>query len=167
MSRASASPFFIELRNPTTAPVSTAGYKLEVTGSITGSDSLPTVTVPAGGLVHYTNTQLGFRPADGDKLILRSPTGVPIDVRAADLVTRGRRPPADRDQDEQAADHQQARQQVRRMAEIGVHHPADVGAGGGQALDHRGAEAKLAGAVDDADAKASGQFIGQSARAIG
>lgn len=90
ISGASASPFFIELRNPTTAPVSTAGFTLEVTGSVTGSDSLPTVTVPPGGLVHYTNTQLGFRPASGDKLILRSPTGVPVDVRAADLVTRGR-----------------------------------------------------------------------------
>jgi hypothetical protein len=90
ISGATASPFFIELRNPTTAPVSTAGFTLEVTGSLSGTDPLPTVTVPPGGLVHYTNTQLGFRPASGDKLILRSPTGSPVDLRQADLVTRGR-----------------------------------------------------------------------------
>lgn len=84
------SPFFIELRNPTSEPVSTAGFTLEVSGTVNGSDPLPAVIVPPGGLVHYTNTQLGFRPANGDKLILRSPAGHPVDARNADLVTRGR-----------------------------------------------------------------------------
>ncbi len=90
ISGAGASPFFIEIRNPTSAPVSTAGFTLEVTGSLSDSDPLPSVIVPPGGLVHYTHTQLGFRPASGDELILRSPTGNPVDVRDADLVTRGR-----------------------------------------------------------------------------
>jgi len=90
VSGASASPFFIELRNPTAAPVTTTGFTLEVSGTVNDSDPLPTVTVPPGGFVHYTNTQLGFRPANGDKLILRSPSGHPVDARDADLVTRGR-----------------------------------------------------------------------------
>jgi hypothetical protein len=90
ISGAAAAPFFIELRNPTEAPASTAGFSLEVTGSISDSKPLPSVIVPPGGLVHYTHTQLGFRPAGGDKLILRAPTGNPVDARAADLVARGR-----------------------------------------------------------------------------
>jgi hypothetical protein len=87
---ASASPFFIELRNPTAAPASTAGFTLELIGSQSASYSLPTIAVPAGGLLHFTEAQLGFRPLAGDKVILRAATGSPVDARAADLVVRGR-----------------------------------------------------------------------------
>lgn len=90
VSGSGASPFFIEIRNPTADPVSTAGFTLEVSGTVNGSNPLPAVIVPPGGLVHYTNTQLGFGPANGDKLVLRSPAGHPVDARNADLVTRGR-----------------------------------------------------------------------------
>jgi hypothetical protein len=84
------SPFFIELRNTTDSPVSTAGFTLEAAGLISDTYLLPAIIVPPGGLVHYTDTQLGFLPADGDKLILRSPAGHPVDARNAELVTRGR-----------------------------------------------------------------------------
>jgi len=90
ISGSGGAPFFVELRNPTQAPVSTAGFRLEVAGTVNASDPLPTVTVPPGGLLHYTHTQLGFRPANGDKIILRSPDGHPLDARNADLVPRGR-----------------------------------------------------------------------------
>ena len=84
-----ASPFFIEIRNTGDAPASTQGFTLEVIGSQSASDALPNTTVPAGGLLHFTEAQLGFRPAGGDKIILRSPAGHPVDVQLADLVPRG------------------------------------------------------------------------------
>lgn len=90
ISRFDAPTFFIELRNPTATPSSTSGFSLERMGATTATYSLPATSVPAGGVIHYTHTQLGFRPSVGDKLVLRSPTGSPVDVRAADLVVRGR-----------------------------------------------------------------------------
>ena len=85
-----ASPFFIELRNPTGGTVSTAGFTLEVIGTQAASMPLPAVVVPAGGVIHFTAEQLGFEPLGGDKVILRSPAGDPVDARAVDLVARGR-----------------------------------------------------------------------------
>ncbi|WP_367871438.1 lamin tail domain-containing protein [Luteolibacter sp. Populi] len=86
---ASAPGFFIELRNPGAVPASTAGFSLEVIGSLAASFALPAASVPAGGVVQFTETQLGFRPAAGDKVILRSPGGSLADVQAADSVLRG------------------------------------------------------------------------------
>jgi hypothetical protein len=85
----SAPTFFIELRNPASSSASTSGFSLEVIGSVSGSFPLPAATVPAGGLVSYTHTQLGFRPVAGDKLILRAPGGALADVRAAEASVRG------------------------------------------------------------------------------
>jgi hypothetical protein len=85
----SAPTFFIELRNPGSSSTSTAGFSLEVIGSLSGSFPLPAATIPAGGVVSYTHTQLGFRPAAGDKLILRAPGGAVADVRAGESSVRG------------------------------------------------------------------------------
>jgi hypothetical protein len=89
MTAAAASPFFVEIKNPGVSPSSTAGFSLEVIGSVSGSFPLPVATVPAGGLVSYTHTQLGFRPAAGDKVILRAPGGALADVRGAESSVRG------------------------------------------------------------------------------
>ncbi|WP_035612232.1 lamin tail domain-containing protein, partial [Haloferula sp. BvORR071] len=86
---ANAANFFIELRNPTAVSSSTAGFSLEVIGAQPGSFPLPEGNVPAGGFASYTEAQLGFRPAAGDKVILRSPGGSLADVQAADGVVRG------------------------------------------------------------------------------
>lgn len=85
-----AATFFIEVRNPSEQPVVTEGFELEVAGSLAATDPLPATTLPVGGVLHFTEAQLGFRPATGDKIILRAPNGAPSDVQIADLVVRGR-----------------------------------------------------------------------------
>ncbi len=80
--------FFIELRNTTVVSGSTAGYALENLGT-GASFALPAASVAANGLIHFTEAQLGFRPASGDKVILRSPGGGLADVRSAEVVVRG------------------------------------------------------------------------------
>jgi hypothetical protein len=89
ISAANAPTFFVELRNPGSTPSSTSGFSLQVTGSVTDSYALPAATIPPGGLVSYTHTQLGFRPAAADKLVLRTPGGAVADVRAAESSLRG------------------------------------------------------------------------------
>lgn len=84
--------FFVELKNPTPTPTSTAGFFLEVIGSQTGSYALPAATVPPGGVVHFTGAQLGFNPDLDDKIILRAPGGSLADVRGVDAVVRGAAP---------------------------------------------------------------------------
>jgi hypothetical protein len=81
--------FFIELKNPTAASTPTSGFSLEVIGSQSGIFALPSSTVPAGGVLHFTDLQLGFRPDFDDKIILRAPGGSLADVRAVDEVLRG------------------------------------------------------------------------------
>lgn len=87
---ATAAGFFIELRNPRPEAVSTSGFAIEVSGSLTAFVQLPEAAVPAGGVIHYTEEQLGFRPAAGDKVILRGPDGFPVDAQLADASPRGR-----------------------------------------------------------------------------
>jgi len=81
--------FFIELGNPGDGPAATVGFSLEVIGSQQASYPLPVASVPAGGFLHFTEAELGFRPASGDKIILRSPGGALVDVRAAETEVRG------------------------------------------------------------------------------
>ena len=64
-------------------------------------------------------------------------------------------------------DREHARQQLGRMAEVGIDHADDRRAGRCEALDHRGAETELAGAVHDGDAIASREVVGERAGAIG
>ncbi len=84
VSAADAGTFFIELRNVGTAAVSTAGYRL-------GAYDLPAVSVPPGGHVAYTESELGFRLASGDKAVLVAPGGTAIaDAQVVTGRLRGR-----------------------------------------------------------------------------
>ncbi|WP_193212562.1 lamin tail domain-containing protein [Luteolibacter marinus] len=84
----SESPFFIEVVNPTAGPSSTDGFTLGIAAA--AGSSLPSAVIPPGGVLHFTEEQLGFRPAAGDKVVLRSPGGDPVDAQLADAVARGR-----------------------------------------------------------------------------
>ncbi|QJE95493.1 lamin tail domain-containing protein [Luteolibacter luteus] len=88
-STATAANFFVELRNPTPLPTSTAGFSLELVGTPGASFALPASTVPAGGVIHFTRAQLGFNPPLDDKIALRAPGGPLADVRAVDTAVRG------------------------------------------------------------------------------
>lgn len=80
--------FFIELRNVGSSALSTTGYTLGIPGSI--AFPLPAANVPAGGFLSFTDAQLGFRPASGDKVVLMSsPTGI-SDVQLAAATPGGR-----------------------------------------------------------------------------
>ena len=80
--------FFIELRNRSTAAVSTAGYTLSIAGG--ASFPLPAVSIPGGGLVSYTKVQLGLNPVADDKIVLTAPGSQIADARIA-AITRGGR----------------------------------------------------------------------------
>ncbi|MES2438299.1 MAG: lamin tail domain-containing protein [Verrucomicrobiota bacterium] len=80
--------FFIELRNPGSGAVSTAGYTLSISGG--ASFPLPASSLPAGGLVSFTADQLGFFPAVGDKIVLVAPGAVIADVQLAAATPGGR-----------------------------------------------------------------------------
>lgn len=87
ISAAEAVDYFIEVGNPLTDPESTEGYRLETSQG--GSIELPVLTVPPGGVIHFTEAQLGFRAPLGAKIVLRAPDGNLADVRLADSVARG------------------------------------------------------------------------------
>lgn len=82
-----ADPFFIEIINPHPAPVSTHGFVLSSPG---GEMPLPAATLPPGGVLHFTEEQLGFRPASGARILLLAPGGGISDIQLADSVARGR-----------------------------------------------------------------------------
>ncbi|MES2476368.1 MAG: lamin tail domain-containing protein [Verrucomicrobiota bacterium] len=81
--------FFIELRNPGSMPVSTAGYTLSIAGG--ASFALPTAMVPAQGIVSFTEAQLGYRPAAGDKIVLLASASRIADAQVATTLPGGRR----------------------------------------------------------------------------
>ncbi len=87
---AAADPFFIELRNPTAAASPTDGFTLEVIGLQPASAELPAASVPAGGVLALTEEQLGFRPAAGDRVVLRAPGGAVADAQVAGAAVCGR-----------------------------------------------------------------------------
>jgi hypothetical protein len=85
----SSASFYIELINPNNTPSSTAGYSIEVQGLTTNTFLLPSTTIAAGSLVHYTAAQLGFSVLDGDKVVIRKPDGTIADARTIDNELRG------------------------------------------------------------------------------
>ncbi|PAZ03904.1 MAG: hypothetical protein CAK88_13330 [Verrucomicrobiia bacterium AMD-G2] len=85
----SSSSFYIELINPNNTPSSTAGYGIEVQGLTTNTFLLPSTTVAAGSLIHYTTAQLGFSVIDGDKVVIKRPDGTIADARTIDNELRG------------------------------------------------------------------------------
>ncbi len=80
--------FFIEIRNPGDAAVSTAGAEILISGGAVCS--LPSETIAAGGLRVFTQAELGFRPAAGDKLVLKAAAGTILDVQLAAAENSGR-----------------------------------------------------------------------------
>lgn len=80
--------FFIELRNNSASAISTAGYTLSISGG--ASFTLPTISLTAGALVSFTESQLGYRPAAGDKIVLLAPNASIADVQAVTNSDRGR-----------------------------------------------------------------------------
>ena len=80
--------FFIELRNRGAAPLATTGYTLFISGG--AAFALPTLSVPAGGVVSFNETQLGFRPLAGDKIVLHAPGSKIADAQAAAVTLGGR-----------------------------------------------------------------------------
>jgi hypothetical protein len=80
--------FFVELRNAGRDEISTAGYTLGIVGG--RRFSLPTIAVPAGGMVSFTAAELGFRAAAGDKIVLTGPGSRLEDVKVAQTTAGGR-----------------------------------------------------------------------------
>jgi len=80
--------FFIELLNPNEVPVSTEGSFLTRQGSAV--TELPVLMIPAGGLLHLDEPELGFRPLAGEKITINGPGGALLDVQLADTILRGR-----------------------------------------------------------------------------
>ncbi|MES2657625.1 MAG: lamin tail domain-containing protein [Verrucomicrobiota bacterium] len=80
--------FFIELRNNGSTSVSTAGYTLSISGG--ASFALPVSSLAAGGIVSFTEAQLGYRPAAGDKIVLLAPNSRVSDVQLAAATVGGR-----------------------------------------------------------------------------
>ncbi|MDB6153502.1 MAG: hypothetical protein JWL90_1955, partial [Chthoniobacteraceae bacterium] len=83
--------FKIELLNSSAVAVDIAGYKI-----VSSSGSVATLaaqSIPAGGLAVITAAQLGFIPADGDKLFLFQSNGTDFeDSRGVTNRLRGRAP---------------------------------------------------------------------------
>jgi Lamin Tail Domain/CotH kinase protein len=76
--------FRIELKNEGTAPVALAGMKL-------GAFTLPATTLDPGAFVVFDQTQLGFRPVDGDRVfLLAAGGGTLLDAVVARATGRAR-----------------------------------------------------------------------------
>ena len=84
-----AENFFVEVANTTGESVSTDGYALEVIGSQSGSFALPATVVPAGGVVYFSDLELGYLPIADDRLVLKAPNGGIADAQGVDLLLRG------------------------------------------------------------------------------
>jgi len=83
--------FFIEIANDGSSSVNVGGYVLSATGSGGGDYVLPSQTIPAGGLMVVEGSELGFSPADGERLFLYSPgKDRLIDGRVTTNSLRGR-----------------------------------------------------------------------------
>jgi hypothetical protein len=85
---------FVEIANPTAAPQSAAGYRIEKPGLSPAQYVLPTgTTIAPHGFLALTPAQLGFTPTSIDKLCLRAPDGQSVsDAVAVPGGLRGRSP---------------------------------------------------------------------------
>ncbi|MCH8921798.1 MAG: lamin tail domain-containing protein [Planctomycetes bacterium] len=83
--------FFVELANDGGSPVDVGGYVLSATGRGGGEYVLPPQTIGGGGLLVVNGDDLGFRPADGERLFLYSAgRGRVLDARVTTNSLRGR-----------------------------------------------------------------------------
>ncbi|MCH8043165.1 MAG: lamin tail domain-containing protein, partial [Planctomycetes bacterium] len=83
--------FFVELVNDGGGPIDVGGYVLVGSGRGGGEYVLPAQTIPGGGLLVVSGDDLGFRPADNERLFLYSAgKGRPLDARVTTNSLRGR-----------------------------------------------------------------------------
>lgn len=88
MSGSGAAEFFVELRNASKAVLNTAGWTLRTSTGLTAA--LPSMAIPAGGLISLDPASLGFDPVNGLKLFLVAPGGVGLsDAREITNRLRG------------------------------------------------------------------------------
>ena len=85
--------FQVELRNNDTAAQDLAGHVIAATGLSGGEYVIPAQSVPAGGYATFTEAQLGFRPAQGERLFLYAPDKTRVvDAATVRDEARGRAP---------------------------------------------------------------------------
>ncbi|MCB1098752.1 MAG: lamin tail domain-containing protein [Verrucomicrobiae bacterium] len=86
-----AESFQIELVNLTDAPLEVGGFQIRASTTGAAPFVLPQATLAAGEFVVFDSTQLGFRPADNDRLFLFDPSGQMLqDARGVTGRLRGR-----------------------------------------------------------------------------
>lgn len=86
---ATTSPFRVELLNASTGALDLGGFK--IVSSAGGSYSLPAQNVARGAVASFTSLQMGFTPAQGDRLMLLSASGAEFDdARQVTNRLRGR-----------------------------------------------------------------------------
>jgi hypothetical protein len=87
---AAAGQFRIEIQNTGATPINIGGYVIR-SSDAQADYVLPASSISGGGYITVTEAQLGYRPADGDRLFLLNPaaSGV-IDAAVVDERLRGR-----------------------------------------------------------------------------
>ena len=91
MSAAEDAEFQVELFNPTSATIDLAGYALQSSNGERAATSLGGATLSPGSYLTVTADQLGYRPADGERLSLTYLDGTMLaDTQTVDDRLRGR-----------------------------------------------------------------------------
>ncbi|RIK79889.1 MAG: hypothetical protein DCC68_12250 [Planctomycetota bacterium] len=90
---AAGAAFQVELQNNAVTEQDLSGYVIAATGASGGEFVVPALSVPAGGYAAFTSAQLGFNPADGERLFLFSPDKMRVvDAATVRARARGRTP---------------------------------------------------------------------------
>jgi hypothetical protein len=84
------SPFFLEIVNVGTEPVTTADARIEIQGSRNSVYRFGDDALDPGGYIVVTQEELGFAPAPGDRLFLGSGNGRVSDATRVSSVLIGR-----------------------------------------------------------------------------
>ncbi|MEM9656721.1 MAG: lamin tail domain-containing protein, partial [Planctomycetota bacterium] len=89
---ASASDFWLEIVNRGSQSVDLGGFKLVATGTEGGEYAFPPQSLGPGEYLQVAESELGFRPADGEKLFLYAPDGEEqlLDAQVVSNRLRGR-----------------------------------------------------------------------------
>ncbi len=91
----SASVFEIEIANSSNQSIDLSGFVLQSTADPADRFVFSGPTLAAGGFANFNETQLGFRPASGEKLFLYDASAtLVLDAVIVDSVLRGRSPAA-------------------------------------------------------------------------
>ena len=86
-----ATPFQVELKNLSNAPIDLEDYVLQLGGVQNGDFLLPAQSLAAGGYVVFDEDDLGYVPLPGDRLFLYSPAKTALlDAREVDQAGTGR-----------------------------------------------------------------------------